>query len=71
MVPAMADESVADTVTRISERLRKDHPDPAIRAELYAGEYVRSLMQSDDDKLIERVIAGVRGAEDGTPAHDE
>lgn len=73
----MAEEvpSEQDHVTRITERLRKDHPDPAIREELYANgklpDYVRSLMQQvDDDALLERVIAGVRAAEHGEPTHD-
>ena len=33
---ALRDVAIASTPLRISERLRKDHPDPAIRAELYA-----------------------------------
>jgi hypothetical protein len=64
-----------DYVARITERLRKDHPDPAIREELYASgglpEYVKALMREvEDGSLLDRVIAGVRAAEDGKPAHD-
>ncbi|MBA3460841.1 MAG: hypothetical protein H0T46_12810 [Deltaproteobacteria bacterium] len=62
-------------VTRIVERLRRDHPDPALREELYAdgklGEYVRTLMNGHDvnDATIEKIAADVRAAEDGAPHH--
>ena len=63
-----------DYVERIIERLRKDHPDPAIRAELYESgglpEYVKVLMREvEDEAILERVTASVRAAEDGKPAH--
>ena len=66
----MADE--ADHIARIVDRLRRDHPDPKIREELYASgglpDYVHALMRDvDDAALVERVIAAVRAAEDGTP----
>ena len=55
-------------VERIVERLRRDHPDPAMRAQLYAEDklaaYVRVLMGGVDDP---DVVAAVRAAEDGTP----
>lgn len=59
-------------VTRIVERLRRDHPDPAMRAQLYEdgklGAYVETLMNDiDDPALVERVTRAVRAAEDGTP----
>jgi hypothetical protein len=62
-----------DLIARVTERLRRDHPDPAMRAELYDGDklatYVASLTRDvDDPALIERVVAGVRAAEDGQPA---
>lgn len=62
-----------DDVARIVQRLRKDHPDPKMRQQLYdeggLSDYVRVLMQgiSDDDAVIERIAKAVRGAEDGTP----
>lgn len=65
----------ADHVTRIVERLRRDHPDPAMREELYAdgklGEYVRTLMNGHDvdDATIDEIAAAVHAAEDGTPNH--
>lgn len=56
-------------VTRITERLRRDHPDPKLRAQLYeAGrlpEYVRALAPDLDDAAIERIARAVREAEDG------
>ena len=63
-------ESQTEHVERIVERLRRDHPDPAMRAKLYAGDkldvYVRTLMNGvDDEALIANVIAKVRAAEDG------
>lgn len=70
-----ADPTEHDYIERISERLRKDHPDPAIREELYASgglpDYVKVLMREvEDEAVLERVIAGVRAAEDGKPTHD-
>ena len=58
-------------VARIVERLRRDHPDPAMRAKLYSGDklatYVRTLMNGiEDEGLISRIVACVRAAEDGT-----
>lgn len=60
-----------DHVARIALRLRKDHPDPAMRAELYAEsgrmlEYVRTLMNGHDvdDPTIARIAAAVQAAED-------
>ncbi len=69
----MAVPSEADHVARIVDRLRRDHPDPKIRQELYeAGglpDYVRVLMQGfdDDAAVLDRVTAAVRVAEDGRP----
>lgn len=65
----MAD--VDDYVKRITDRLRRDHPDPKMREELYDNgglpDYVRVLMQDvDDDAVIRRVVDAVRAAEDGT-----
>lgn len=64
-----------DVVDRSAERLRRDHPDPASREELYASgglpDYVKALMREiEDPAVIDRVIAGGRAAEDGQPAHD-
>ena len=66
----MAEQSETEHVDRIVERLRRDHPDPAMRAKLYAGdkldEYVRTLMNGmEDEALIANVVAKVRAAEDG------
>lgn len=60
-------------VDRIVDRLRKDHPDPKMREQLYdkggLPDYVRTLMNGvDDDDLIDRVTSAVRDAEDGTSA---
>ncbi len=70
-----AEPTEHDHIERITERLRKDHPDPAIREELYANgglpEYVKVLMgEVDDPAILERVTAGVRAAEHGEPTHD-
>ena len=60
-------------VDRILDRLRRDHPDPAMREELYANgglpDYVRVLMNGVDgtDAMIDRIVSGVRDADDGTP----
>ncbi len=69
----MSEPSEAEHVERITERLRKDHPDPKMRQQLYDSgglpEYVQVLMQQvDDAALIERVTAAVRAAEDGKSA---
>ena len=68
---------MADHVERIVDRLRKDHPDPAQRDEIYAepgrlDTYVATLMQGQDtdDGELARIVAAVRAAEDGQPYHD-
>lgn len=58
-------------VARIVDRLRRDHPDPAMREQLYEEGglpgYVKLLLNDvDDDELAERVTAAVRAAEDGS-----
>jgi hypothetical protein len=62
---------------RIVERLRKDHPDPAVREELYGDRerllaYVENLMsgQEADAATIAAIAGAVREAEDGLPYHD-
>lgn len=70
---AMSEPTEADHVERITDRLRRDHPDPKMRQQLYEGgrlpEYVQALMPEVDDRaLLERVTAAVRAAEDGTSA---
>lgn len=72
----MAEPTEAEHVSRISERLRRDHPDPKMRQQLYDDgglpDYVRVLMpEVDDPALLERVTAAVRAAEDGTSAEHE
>lgn len=69
--------STEDHVTRIVERLRKDHPDPAQREELYADAerlhaYVEVLMQGQDaaGASVAQIAKAVRSAEDGKPHHD-
>lgn len=69
----MANPTEEELVARVTERLRRDHPDPAQRARLYDGDklarYVSSVAQDiDDDAVLDRVVAGVRAAEDGEPA---
>lgn len=69
----MAEPSESEQVERITERLRRDHPDPKMRQQLYDSgglpAYVQSLLQGvEDTALVERVAAGVRAAEDGTSA---
>lgn len=68
----------AEHVARLVERLRKDHPDPAQRAALYAepgrlATYVESLMQGHDTDAaaLARIRAAVQAAEDGKPHHDD
>ena len=66
---ALSDEQ--DHVERIVDRLRRDHPDPHMREQLYAegrlDEYVRVLLPGADDDAVARVASAVRGAEDGEP----
>lgn len=67
----MARVSVRDHADRIIERLRRDHPDPDVRRELYEDgklpAYVRGLLgEIDDEAVIEGVIAEVRMGDDGT-----
>ncbi len=69
----MTTPTEADHIERITDRLRRDHPDPTMRQQLYDSgglpDYVRVLMQGiDDDELLARVTAAVRAAEDGTSA---
>ncbi|HEY0134062.1 MAG TPA: hypothetical protein VGB85_08280 [Nannocystis sp.] len=69
----MSEPTEADHIERITDRLRRDHPDPKMRQQLYdegkLPEYVRTLMQeADDEALLERVTAAVRAAEDGKSA---
>ena len=69
----MAEPTEADHIERITDRLRRDHPDPKMRQQLYDSgglpDYVRVLMQDiDDPALLKRVTAAVRAAEDGTSA---
>lgn len=72
----MGEPTEAEHVARIVERLRRDHPDPKMRQQLYdeakLPDYVRVLMQghTDDDAVVERIVAHVRDAEDGEPASD-
>ncbi len=69
----MAEPTEHEHVVRITDRLRRDHPDPKMRQQLYDEggllDYVRVLMGAvDDEALLERVAAAVRAAEDGQPA---
>jgi hypothetical protein len=69
----MAETTEQDYIARITDRLRRDHPDPKMRQRLYdeggLPEYVQVLMREvEDPAVIERVTAGVRAAEDGQPA---
>ena len=69
----MTEPSEADHVERITQRLRRDHPDPTMRQQLYDSgglpDYVRVLMQPlDAPELLKRVTAAVHAAEDGTSA---
>jgi hypothetical protein len=69
----MTEPTEADHIERITQRLRRDHPDPKMRQQLYDDDklpgYVRALMQEvDDEPLLERVTAAVRAAEDGASA---
>lgn len=68
----MADPTEQDHVARIVDRLRRDHPDPKMRAQLYdeggLPEYVRTLMNGHDDGgAFDRIVDAVRAAEDGQP----
>jgi hypothetical protein len=63
-------------VARIVERLRRDHPDAAMREQLYSegklAAYVDVLMNDvDDPALRARVTTAVRAAEDGTPGEHQ
>lgn len=69
----MTEPTEADHVERITERLRRDHPDPKMRQQIYDSGglpgYVRVLLpEVEDQALLERVTAAVRAAEDGTSA---
>ncbi len=48
-------------LARIKERLRKDHPDPAMRQDLDWHAYVRSLMPDGgrDEAQVERIAAAL------------
>ena len=68
--PARRLRLVVDSV----ERLRKDHPDPKMREELYADRkqlaaYVRTLMNDHGtgEAAIGDIADAVRAAEDGKP----
>ncbi|HUS28775.1 MAG TPA: hypothetical protein VMZ53_09700 [Kofleriaceae bacterium] len=68
---------IEEHVSRIVERLRKDHPDPAQREQLYEEDgrldaYVATLMQGQDadEADVARIAKAVRAAEDGKPYHD-
>jgi len=67
----MSEPTEADHVARIVDRLRRDHPDPQLRAELYQADklsaYVQSLLPDGDPATVARVAAAVRAAEDGAP----
>ena len=70
--------SEQEHVTRIADRLAKDHPDPDLRKELYDDEarmieYVRVLMndQDADEAALARIAKAVQAADDGQPHHDE
>ncbi len=59
-------------IERIVERLRKDHPDPKMRQQLYdkggLPAYVRVLMPEASDEALGEVTSAVRAAEDGSSA---
>ena len=59
-----------DHVTRIVDRLRRDHPDPEQRQQLYDDgklpAYVEVLMQGHDGDVA-AITEAVQAAEDGTP----
>lgn len=68
--------SVSEVIERITERLRKDHPDPAMRSKLYDEgklvEYVRTLApEIEDDATLVEVASAVKDGDDGAPHHDE
>jgi hypothetical protein len=69
MPDAREDEQA--TIDRVVERLRRDHPDPELREQLYAegklAAYVRVLVADADDAELATIAAAVRAAEDGTP----
>jgi hypothetical protein len=61
-------ESESDLVARITERLRKDHPQKEMRAEYLTEDkllpYVRTLINDESvaDDLVKRVASAVRAA---------
>ena len=73
----MTTETEQDSVARIAERMRRDHPDPDERRKFYEEgklpDYVRVLLgeRADDVALVDRVAAAVERVDDGTPAHHE
>jgi hypothetical protein len=74
LLAPMRSEAEASHIARIVERLRRDHPDPSMRMQLYDDgglpAYVRSLMtdgSADDDAMLARITAAVRAAETGEP----
>ena len=59
-------------VARIAERLKRDHPDPKLREQLYTDAklpaYVESVLGREADAAtIDRIAAAVRAADDGLP----
>ena len=61
-------ESESDLVARITERLKKDHPEREMRAEYLVADklepYVRTLINDESvaDDVVKRVAAAVRSA---------
>jgi hypothetical protein len=69
----MAEPTEQEHIARITERLRRDHPDPKLREQLYdegrLPEYVRALMpEAPDEASLDRIVRAVRAAEDGQMA---
>jgi hypothetical protein len=64
--------SDADDVARILDRLKRDHPDPALREQLYRdgklSAYVAALLDHGSDRAaVDRIAGAVRAADDGQP----
>ena len=69
----MSEPTEQEHIARITERLRRDHPDPKMREQLYEqgrlSDYVRTLMpEVDDAAALDRIVRAVRAAEDGQMA---
>lgn len=58
--PTAQEPTEQEHIARITERLRRDHPDPKMREQLYdegrLPEYVRTLMPQAKDEAVDEAV---------------